>query len=244
MNRRVILAGLFAVPVVGRPPRDGQGRRGVDAETHLVGDRVGAAPGAGVPAQGRPAARGRSHLLRPGQPHSGPGLGRGRLDRDRGGGREGATHLGVPELVLLPGGPLLRRPVRPADRSTGGGLRARRPHARIEGAPEGSVPLHDLRHGAGGHVSVWACAGRVIREVATFRAAPADLPWTDVIATPRPTRAQHVRQVLEERQTPGEIALQRSPSRMALWDEFPAGWPGHRSWPVPTRMAQSCGSRA
>ena len=73
----------------------------------------------------------------------------------------------------------------------------------------------------GGNVSVWASTGRVIREVARFRAAPADLPWTNVIATPEPTRVTHVREVLEGKQTPEQVALQRSPERMALWNDFP-----------------------
>lgn len=94
-------------------------------------------------------------------------------------------------------------------------------------APSPPKPFDEIIFGMapGGHVSVWASAGRVVREIATFRATPADLPWTEVIATPEPTRAEHIRQVLEKTQTPEQIALQRSPERLALWNDFPRRLP-------------------
>jgi len=73
----------------------------------------------------------------------------------------------------------------------------------------------------GGHVSVWACADRVVREIARFRASPTEVPWTEIIETPTPTRAEHIRQVLEQTQSAEQIALHRSPTWLALWDDYP-----------------------
>ena len=98
-------------------------------------------------------------------------------------------------------------------------------------APEPRKPYEEIVFGMApvGHVSVWASAGRVVHEIATFRAAPTDLPWTEIIATPEPTRAEHIRQVLQKTQSPEQIAVQRSPERLALWDDFPADCLGRRN---------------
>lgn len=50
----------------------------------------------------------------------------------------------------------------------------------------------------GGAVAVWLAAGATTCEVATFRAAPCELPWSRVLDNPDIPREQHVREVLAE----------------------------------------------
>lgn len=61
----------------------------------------------------------------------------------------------------------------------------------------------------GGAVAVWLSAGATTCEVATFRAAPVELPWERVLDNPAIPREQHAREVLAEA-TPVASALARA----------------------------------
>lgn len=62
----------------------------------------------------------------------------------------------------------------------------------------------------GGAVAVWMAAGAMVLEVAAFRAAQVDLPWTLVLDNPAIARADHVRAVLEDAIGPEAAAALQS----------------------------------
>ena len=76
----------------------------------------------------------------------------------------------------------------------------------------------------GGNVTVWASAGPVITEVATFRAAPAEVPWTAVVGDGEVpvARAEFVRREIDSaRASAGPERLAGRPTATAAWATFP-----------------------
>jgi len=50
----------------------------------------------------------------------------------------------------------------------------------------------------GGDVAVWVGAGRIVRQIALYRAQPADLPWTLVLNNPSISRAEYIDMSLKD----------------------------------------------
>lgn len=70
----------------------------------------------------------------------------------------------------------------------------------------------------GGAVAVWLAAGATTCEVATFRAAPCELPWTRVLDNPQVPREQHLRQVLADAAPLGSLLAQGETGQpLATW---------------------------
>ena len=73
----------------------------------------------------------------------------------------------------------------------------------------------------GGNVSVWLSAGPVVREVATFRAQPADVPWTQVLDNPAVSRADYIREELEASLKPQGLQwLSDHPEHLTVWSDY------------------------
>ncbi|MDB5696989.1 MAG: hypothetical protein JWN21_2532, partial [Sphingomonas bacterium] len=74
----------------------------------------------------------------------------------------------------------------------------------------------------GGNVSVWLSAGPVVTELATFRAAPSDVPFTEIVKNPATTRQAHIQRVLEDRLGADALdALRARPERLLAWNDYP-----------------------
>lgn len=79
----------------------------------------------------------------------------------------------------------------------------------------------------GGAVAVWLAAGATTCEVATFRAAPVELPWERVLDNPAIPREQHVREVMAEAAPLASVlarAEQADPIKTALRRHTPWYW--------------------
>jgi hypothetical protein len=73
----------------------------------------------------------------------------------------------------------------------------------------------------GGHVSVWALAGRIMKEIASVQVAPVDLPWSLIMDNPDFTRQQYINDVLEEILSPEVYKQVKStPVPIGKWVEF------------------------
>jgi hypothetical protein len=73
----------------------------------------------------------------------------------------------------------------------------------------------------GGDISVWAGARRIIKEVATFRAQPASLPWSKVLDNPTVTRAEYVALELKRALSPEALKrVQSTPVPVGRWALF------------------------
>lgn len=72
-----------------------------------------------------------------------------------------------------------------------------------------------------GCISVWLAAGAEVVEVASFQAAPADLPWTAVLDNPDVSRAAFIRSTLEQSLGPeGFARLQRQGVPRGLYQSY------------------------
>ena len=78
----------------------------------------------------------------------------------------------------------------------------------------------------GGDVSVWVGARRIVKEVATFRAQPAELPWTSVLDNPTVTRAEYIALSLQDALSPEVLKrVQSTPVPVGRWAQFAHRFP-------------------
>ena len=78
----------------------------------------------------------------------------------------------------------------------------------------------------GGDISVWAGARRIVKEIATFRAQPADLPWSSVLNHPTITRAEYIAMQLKRALSPEELKrVQSIPVPAGRWALFATRFP-------------------
>ncbi|HEU0044502.1 DUF2931 family protein [Sphingomonas sp.] len=74
----------------------------------------------------------------------------------------------------------------------------------------------------GGNVSVWATAGEVVTEVATFKASPTEVPFSQVTDNPEVTRESFIRENLEFAiKDDAARSAAAQPERLAAWGDYP-----------------------
>ncbi len=78
----------------------------------------------------------------------------------------------------------------------------------------------------GGDVSVWAGARQIVKEVATFRAQSADLPWELVLDNPAISRSEMIKRTLERSLSPDVLKkVTSSPIPVGRWAIFAKRFP-------------------